>query len=127
MASKSQSKFEESLRHLKDAIDFEETGQAKEDIKFLAISKAFEVAVEYAWKALKAKVEDEGVSAPSPKETIRQAGRLGFIENVEEWLAYINTRNSSTHDYFSVPSDEYAKLAKEFMKDAKKIIKQGIR
>jgi len=80
------------------------------------VAKAFEVAVEYGWKDLKRRVEDEGLSAPSPKEAVRQAARLSFIEEPEKWIACINARNDSVHDYYRVPPERYIEFAEDLLR-----------
>ena len=94
-------------------------------LAFLALSKAFEVAVEYSWKELKAKVVDEGLDPQSPKATIRDAAQVGFIDNPGAWLVYINTRNAAVHDYFSLPEKEYVAVACEFLGNARKALSRA--
>ena len=117
-------KLEKSLETLKEAIDFfNNVKDDKKDIAFLSVAKAFEVSVEYAWRELKNRVEDEGLDAPSPKAAIREAARIGLIENAEAWIDFINARNAGVHDYFGMPEDEYVKIANEFLVKAKKVFK----
>jgi hypothetical protein len=80
------------------------------------LSKAFEILVEYAWKELKFRVEDSGLFAPSPKEAVRQAATMGLISDPEKWIAIINARNDSVHDYFTVPEKDYVSLASELLR-----------
>ena len=101
--------------NLRQAIRLYDEGKLEEDLAFLTLAKAFEVLVEYAWKELKRKVEDEGLDAASPKEAVRQAARLKMIEGPEKWIDCINARNDSVHDYFGIPREDYLSLAKEFL------------
>lgn len=90
-------------------------------IFFLTVVKAFEILVQYAWKHLKQKVEDEGLEAPSPKEAIRQAASANLIDNPEAWLSFITARNLSVHDYFGIPEQDYLNLAKQLLASAQKL------
>lgn len=121
MQSKKTSKIQDSLHHLGAALKAYKKGADPEGLKFLALTKAFEIAVEYAWKELKRKVEDEGLEAPSPKEAIRQAAKLHVISNPESWLDYINARNNSVHDYFGIPEKDFVELIEAFYKEASSI------
>ena len=85
---------------------------------FLALTKAFEVAIEYSWKEIKRKVEDRGLEAFSPKDAIREGAKLGFIEEPEEWIDAINARNLSVHDYFSLSEQDFVALIKTFYQNA---------
>ena len=118
------SKLKESLDDLHAAIahyrSMNKNLAQQKRLAFLSLSKAFEVAVEYAWKALKRKVMDEGMDPQSPKAAIRDAAKIGLIENAQEWLEFVTARNSGVHDYFSIPERDYVKIAEEFLAKARK-------
>ena len=122
VSKKSPDKFSASLCQLDDALKFYDAKSPKHHLQFLAVSKAFEVAVEYAWKELKRKVEEEGVEALSPKDAVRQSAKLQFISSAEDWLDFINTRNSSVHDYFGISEKDYVAIAEKFLSQARKLI-----
>lgn len=114
--------FNDAVGQLKLTLDFYDREGGDEPAAFLAVAKGFEVAVEYAWKELKRRIEDEGLDAASPKEAIRHAARLNIVANAEKWLEYVNARNSSVHDYFGMTEAEYVKIAREFLKEAVRLM-----
>jgi len=121
MQQKKHHKVQESLDDLGRAIEacvLTNSGEPR-SLSFLALSKAFEVALEYGWKHIKAKVEDLGLEALSPKDAVREAARLKVIRNPEMWIKAINTRNLTVHDYFSMSEAEFLDLAKDFAKQLK--------
>ncbi|EKD52375.1 MAG: hypothetical protein ACD_62C00043G0005 [uncultured bacterium] len=121
MVVKKNVKLLKSLNNLKSAVRFyEKDTKAPDEIRFIALSKAFEVCVEYAWKELKTRVEEEGLDAESPKETIRQSARIGLIASAEIWLDFISVRNEGVHDYFDIPESDYLELAKCLLKECNK-------
>lgn len=121
MKKKEPDKFEESIHHLDHALGF--LKQAKPDpVYFAAVSKCFEVCLEYAWKDLKRRVVQEGIEVYSPKEVIKQAGRLGFIDNVEKWLDFLEDRNLAVHDYLGVSDEDYLKTIREFLPAVRKLM-----
>lgn len=116
MALKSESaKLNESLSQLKAALKAYDQANKESQLEFLALSKAFEVAVEYAWRKLKIMVEDDGLDAPSPKAAVKQAAKIGIISEADSWLACIDARNDSVHDYFGIPESDYVSLARKFI------------
>lgn len=121
VSKKPHDKLRESIGQLKSALEFYDSNLKEPYMCFLAVSKAFEVATEHAWKELKQRVEAEGVEAVSPKDAIRQAAKMKLIKSAEEWLDYINTRNSSVHDYFGISQKDFVGLARQFLKEAEKI------
>lgn len=121
MESKRTAKLHESLDHLKAAIRAYEKRRKADPLPRLALTKAFEVAVEYGWRELKRRAEDEGLDVPSPKAAVRQAARLGLIGDPEKWMELIDARNSSVHDYFGFEGDDVARLAKRCLELVEKI------
>lgn len=114
MVSDRRDKIKEALSYLQQAlVQYEE---ASDHLKFLALSKAFEICIEYVWKELKFRVEDEGLEAQSPKQAVRQSAKLGIIDHPDDWINCINARNDSVHDYFGIPEADYCELTKTFVK-----------
>jgi len=81
-------KFEESLKE-EDLSELEENG----------LIQRFEFTIELAWKTLKDYIEEEGIIVKSPKETIREAHRLGYIEKPQGFIDAFSLRNKLSHDY----------------------------
>lgn len=104
-------KLLKSLKNLQDALT--QYQAKKSELNFLTVSKAFETVVEYSWREFKRLVEDQGLEAPAPKIAIKQAAKLNYLNEPEFWLACIDARNDSVHDYFGIPEEEYVSLAKK--------------
>lgn len=116
-------KLQEAYQRLSDTFDlYLNSDEGKQEILFMAVTKATEILVEYAWKYFKQEVESEGLDAPSPKEAVRQAAVIGLIDNPKNWINYINVRNSSVHDYFNLSVDEYLKMLKNLLQDCKQVL-----
>ncbi|MFH1356788.1 MAG: nucleotidyltransferase substrate binding protein [bacterium] len=123
MELKRKDKLKTAYNELKETVLFYESNKdVSESIRFNALAKAFEVAVEYGWKELKFRVEEEGLEVYSPKEAVRQAAKIGVIEDASLWIDFIKARNEGVHDYFEIPEEDYFKLAKSYLKVAKNII-----
>ena len=121
VSKKSSEKLKESIKQIESALEFYDANPKEHYMRFLTVSKAFEVATEHAWKELKQRVESEGVEALSPKDAIRQAAKMKMIDSAEDWLEYINTRNSSVHDYFGISQKDFVELARKFLAAAKQV------
>jgi len=115
MASEKLEKITKARAQLEEALKRYRHVKTERGLEFLTVAKAYEVLFEYLWKTLKAKVEDEGLFASSPKEAIRQAATLRLIKKPERWLACATARNDSVHDYFGIPEPDYIKLVEEFL------------
>lgn len=122
MAQKKENKLNRAALDLASAMEFYKKTGGDEPPAFLAVAKAFEVAIEYAWKELKRRLEEKGVAdIYAPKDVIRKAAQIGMLDDPERWLDYIDARNDSVHDYYGMTQAEYVELARKFMKDAKKV------
>jgi uncharacterized protein YutE (UPF0331/DUF86 family) len=109
-------KFDVSIKNLTEALSLKESTDLTEDLKFLMIVKAFEVCLEYTWKALKYRVEEEGLEARSPKEAIRQAAKIDLLSDPETLMQCLAARNASVHDYFGIPRAAYLSLAESLLR-----------
>ena len=124
MAQKREKKIGKAIFDLTAAMKFYKKAGGDEPAAFLAVAKAFEVAIEYVWKELKRRLEEKGVADTyAPKDVIRKAAQVGILDNAENWLDYIDARNDSVHDYYGMMESEYVELAGRFIKDAGKVFK----
>lgn len=89
-----------------------------------ALIKRFEVTFEYAWKAFKAAAEFEGAEVLGPREALTEAGRYGWIDDLEFWALAMDARNGSVHDYFGIPVEDYLLLIQRFSKMLPPVIKK---
>ena len=115
MGSPRQVKINKASRNLQEAIALYKKRSQGSDLPFLTLCKTLEVLFEYVWKELRAAVEEEGLFATSPKESIRQAATIGRLKNLERWIAIATARNDSVHNYFGIPEKDYVALAEEFL------------
>lgn len=74
--------------------------------------KRFEIAFDLSWKFLKTYLEDiHGIIVASPKNTFREAHKLGIIEYDSIWLSMTDDRNQIAHIYKeALAEDIFARL-----------------
>ena len=65
----------------------------------------FEFTFELAWKAVALLAREEGLDAYSPREALRTALRLGWVEDDELWLGMLDARNRTSHTYNEATAD----------------------
>lgn len=114
-------KLEKSIAALEHALSFKKKAQ-DDEFYFSGIAKSFEICLEYAWKHLKKEVDEHGIEVFSPKDTIKAAGRIGLIDDVEIWLDFLVDRNLAVHDYLGISNDEYLKTIEKFLDEVKKLL-----
>lgn len=70
------------------------------DLEGDGMIQRFEYTQELAWKLLKNYIEYQGeAQMGGSRDTIRQAFRLGLIENSEPWFDMLESRNLTSHVY----------------------------
>ena len=114
-------KLNEALSDLHRCISAYKPSTAEtRSIYFIALTKAFEVALEYGWKELKRIIEDKGLEVFSPKDVVREAANIEILAEPSLWIDCINARNLSVHDYFSLSEEAILDLSERFLNSALK-------
>jgi nucleotidyltransferase substrate binding protein (TIGR01987 family) len=71
--------------------------------------KAFEYTFELAWNTLRDLLRSQGDdSLLGSRDTLREAFRLGLIEEGEAWMLMIQDRNLTSHTYNRATADAIA-------------------
>lgn len=65
---------------------------------------------------------DAGLEVPSPRDAIKQAAALGIIQDLEEWLGLLKTRNIAVHNYLGLSNEEYLEQIKKYIQLVRKIV-----
>ncbi len=90
-------KFERAYRRLLEILDY-----SPEDYDFVidAVIQRFEFTFELAWKTIQRFARYMGAGdCAGGRSCIKLAYKLGWIENVKEWLALLEARNLTFHTY----------------------------
>ena len=101
--------FEKALNRLKQAV----TRDQYDELEQAGLIKTFEFTFELAWKTLKDLLEVEGYNVQTPREVIKRAFQVGYIENGETWLEILEQRNLMAHTYSDEKSLEIIALIKQ--------------
>lgn len=72
----------------------------KNDIVRDSVIQRFEFTVELSWKILQKFLKNSGLSETlSPKAIFREAALLGWVDDPEAWIKFVDDRNLSSHTY----------------------------
>lgn len=97
---------------------------ASTEIEKAGVVQAFEFCYELSWKTIKRFLSNEGITVSSPRESFREAGRNGLIENVKLWLDFIIIRNKTVHTYNEFVLKEIIDIVPTFEKELNKLIEK---
>jgi nucleotidyltransferase substrate binding protein (TIGR01987 family) len=101
--------FTMALAQLERAVEL--AGQRElSELEQHGLIQGFEFTHELAWNTLKDFLEGRG-NAPiyGSKDAVREAFRVGLIEDGETWMRMVASRNKSSHTYNRATADEIAK------------------
>ncbi|MDA2935674.1 nucleotidyltransferase substrate binding protein [Patescibacteria group bacterium AH-259-L05] len=87
-----------------------------------ATVQRFEFTFELGWKTIQEYIRDQGLNCQSPKNCLRQAGKLELIENVETWFEFLDNRNRIAHTYNEKMADAVFKKALKFPQEVDKLL-----
>lgn len=71
-----------------------------------AVIQRFEFTHELAWKMLKLRLEAEGITALTPRQTLRESLQAGLIHDGNTWSEIQRYRNLTSHTYDEKLADE---------------------
>ncbi|RCW74994.1 HI0074 family nucleotidyltransferase substrate-binding subunit [Saliterribacillus persicus] len=95
-------KLKQSVRNLeKSLLRLEEALNDDHDNSLIVDGtiQRFEFTIEFYWKTLKGLLQAEGIEAKTPKETLKEAFQVGWLENEKAWLQMLRDRNETSHAY----------------------------
>jgi len=99
-------------------------GVAKDDMSRDAVIQRFEYVFELSWKTLQAACALQGVETRSPKESIRRAYELSWIEDPDPWFKALEARNLTSHTYDETLAESVYQTAKTFPALVDQILKK---
>jgi nucleotidyltransferase substrate binding protein (TIGR01987 family) len=110
------------LRHLEDFVAIRGTRPLSVAEEFATI-KAFELVFECAWNMLKDYLAGKGnTEIHGSRDSIREAFRLGIIDNGDIWFDMITSRNNTAHVYDEETAQEVSfVVSNEYMEEFGKL------
>lgn len=94
-------KFKNALERLREGAESAKTGLDRD-----GVIQRFEFTFELLWKGVKVCLEDKGIEAKTPKDCLKAAFRVGWIENEQIYLDMLEDRNKTSHLYDEPESEK---------------------
>jgi nucleotidyltransferase substrate binding protein (TIGR01987 family) len=111
--------LERATKKLEDALQIPK----ERELVVEGTIQRFEMVVELTWKTLKRALEYEGLHPKTPRESLKEAFKLGWLHDEEVWLDMLDQRNTTSHVYLS---EELAENNYEDIKTVTPIIRQVV-
>ena len=91
--------YKKTLQQLQSAIELSHQ-RTLSSLEKQGVIQAFEFTHELAWNVLKDYLQDQGnQNIKGSKDATREAFKVGFIADGEQWMAMIQSRNISSQTY----------------------------
>ncbi|UCB57671.1 MAG: nucleotidyltransferase substrate binding protein [Candidatus Omnitrophota bacterium] len=116
-----------SLKKLQDAFIKLKEGvkSAKEELEKDGVIQRFEFTFELLWKTLKIFLRENGITVKTPKESLKEAFRIGWIKEEDVFLNMLEDRNKTTHIYDKETTEKiFERIKKDYLSAIEKILKQ---
>ncbi len=96
-----QQDFEDAYFRLEEAVN-----EAETELEIDGAIQRFEFSFQLFWKLLQRKLEREGLTCRSPRGCIKEAYRIGLLDDEESLLEMLEDRNKTVHIYDEAKSRE---------------------
>lgn len=119
--TKSQLQYEDlnkALKRLKEIAILPPEETANQD----ATIQRFEFTFELAWKLMQSIEIENNINVYGVKTILREAAKLGLIDDPVKWFDFLRDRNLTVHTYKEELAQKVYKSAKEFIPFVDKLI-----
>jgi nucleotidyltransferase substrate binding protein (TIGR01987 family) len=86
------------------------------------IIQRFEYCLEISWISAKKVLEFQGYQIDTPRNIIRELAKIGWIDNPEDWIEFLDARNKTSHLYHEEVANELFKLVPLFLSSSHKLL-----
>lgn len=95
-------KLRDSLENLRNAVANLESAlriPRDRELVYEGTIHRYEVTIELMWKTMQRALKYEGISTKTPRETLVEAFKAGWIDDEKLWLDMVQYRNTTSHEY----------------------------
>ncbi len=86
------------------------------------IIQRFEYCLEISWISAKKVLEFQGYQIDSPRNIIRELAKIGWIDNPEDWIEFLDARNKTSYLYHEEVANQLFKLVPLFLSSSHKLL-----
>ena len=110
--------YKKALRTLDEAMVKPPANLLERD----GIIKRFRYCVEVSWISAKKVLEYHEFKADTPRNIFRELARIGWINNPEQWIEFLEARNKTSHLYHEKVAEELFQIIPIFLKATHKLL-----
>ena len=106
-----------ALRTLEEALHNPPKSLLERD----GVIQRFEYCLEISWGAAKKVLEYHECRTDTPRNVFRELARLGWIDNPDDWIYFLEARNKTSHIYNNEIAEELFKIIPSFLLASKNL------
>lgn len=111
--------YKKALSTLDDAMKRPPASLLERD----GIIQRFEYCLEISWNSAKKVLEYQEIKVDTPRNIFREMAKIGWINNPEQWIEYLEARNKTSHLYHEEVANELFALVPAFVKSSHALLK----
>jgi len=93
------------------------------DLERDGIIQRFEYCIELSWSSAKKVLEYQEMHIDTPRNVIRELAKIGWIDNPEDWIEFLDARNKTSHLYHEEVAKELFALVPKLQTSANKLLR----
>ena len=102
--------YKKALKQLEEAVELTKERKLS-NLEKQGLVQAYEFTQELSWKVLKDFMQSRGTEdLYGSKDVVREAFKIGLIENGDVWMEMIKSRNLTSHTYDEATIEEIINL-----------------
>ncbi len=114
------SDLKKAYKRLKEAVSLPPTIIHQD-----ATIQRFEFCFELSWKLMQTILQENGIEAYGPRNSIREAAKLGLISDPKLWLEFLKARNLTVHTYEEKLARQIYQKAKKFLSSLEELLQKS--
>ena len=108
----------EAVAKLEEAMGFPIDEPHKE-----STIQRFEYTFELSWKLMNSILKDQGIESYGIRNILREAKKLGLVDDISAWFKYADARNQALHIYNEKIAEDVYNIARgDFLEKTEKLI-----
>jgi nucleotidyltransferase substrate binding protein (TIGR01987 family) len=113
-------RFERAVERLREGVD-----RAREQLERDGTIQRFEFSVELLWKTLRRFLLARGINVSTPRESLEEAFRVGWLDEETVFLDMLTDRNRTSHLYSDKVADEiFSRIRSDYVGALEKILER---
>lgn len=110
--------YQKALKTLIEAMEKPPVNLLERD----GIIQRFEYCLEVSWNSAKKVLEFHEFKSETPRNVFREMARIGWIDNPDSWIIFLEARNKTIHIYHEEVAQELFKLIPSFLEASKSLL-----